>query len=84
MGRGVPLAFIGASVADCRAPGTELAGKDAAPAHQGGSQSTRIRAISVELDAPCHRLDLVFLQARISAVFAFIGAVLAGFDTIFE
>ena len=73
-------ALLSAGPADLGTKGTERFSVLTFPAHQGGSQRTDVRAITVKLDASSHHFHVILTQASRGARFAHQGTVRTSLD----
>ncbi len=83
----VLAALLGALIADLGAQGTEFMGDAVTDLaigtrHEGCRHSAEVSAVAVQLDAIGHHFHIGLLQASCGAMFAFVGAGLAGLDAV--
>jgi hypothetical protein len=77
----VPGAFVSAGVADLGAKPTQFGGELRASSHEPGGHTADDGALPIQADAAGKHLHVLFLKAGGGAVFAFRGALIAGFNT---
>jgi hypothetical protein len=76
-------AFFTARAADFSADPTDFLREFRTARHEAGGHRADPGAIAIQPNAARHHFDIILLQTGAGAVFAFRGAIVAGFDTAF-
>jgi hypothetical protein len=80
----VPPAFLATGAANLGANAANIGGELRTRGHQHRRRPTNNGTVAIQRDAPRHHLHVLFAQALGGAMRAFVGAVVAGFNAIYE